>query len=141
MARSLTAGLLLSSALVLGGCTTYYSVTDPTTGKTYYTTDYKEDDGSVHFTDAATEARVNINNSEVREITKDQYYAGMGAAKAPQPTTTVTTPAPAATTVTTPAATVTTSPEATTVTTPAATPDAATEASDAATTPAPAEAE
>jgi len=60
--------------LGLSGCTTYYKVTDPTTGKVYYTTDIrKKGDGAVQLTDSRTGNQVTIQNSEVQEVKKEVY--------------------------------------------------------------------
>ena len=43
---------LVCAAAMLSGCTTYYEVTDPTTDKTYYTTELERNrDGSVELKD------------------------------------------------------------------------------------------
>lgn len=77
----------LVTALVLGGltmlvagCTNYYRVTDPTTGKAYYT---KKVDagkgGAVKIKDEKTGSMVTLQSSEVKEISKGEYKAGMVA--------------------------------------------------------------
>jgi len=58
---------------VTAGCTTYYKVTDPSSGKDYYTTSYKTKSGALVFEDDATRSKVNIQNAEIREISKDRY--------------------------------------------------------------------
>jgi hypothetical protein len=65
--------LALSALATLAACTTYYEVKDPTTDKIYYTTDIDTKDGATILTDANTGAEVTIQNSEVREISKDTY--------------------------------------------------------------------
>jgi len=56
------------------GCTNYYRVTNPTTGKAYYTTELdREGDGVLEFTDARTGEKVTLPGSEVREITKEEF--------------------------------------------------------------------
>ena len=67
----------------LAGCasTTYYQVKDPGTGKTYYTTSYEKDkSGSVSLKDDKTKSEVTVQSSEIMEITKDQYQAGLNSA-------------------------------------------------------------
>jgi len=60
------------------GCTTYYKVHDPNTGSTYYSTDIDtESGGAVSLKDDRTNAQVTIQNSEVMEITADQYDAAI----------------------------------------------------------------
>jgi hypothetical protein len=63
-------GAVLSLA---GGCTTYYKVSDPTTGKAYYTTELSEKNGSTQLLDAKTGNRVTIQNSEVAKVTKEEF--------------------------------------------------------------------
>jgi hypothetical protein len=75
MQKVLCAGCVL--ALLLGGCTTHYKVTDPTTGKAYYTTELKQKgNGSATLKDGRTGNTVNIQNSEISKITKAEYDAG-----------------------------------------------------------------
>ena len=69
----MTAAVL--GCVALSGCTSYYAISDPSTGKTYYTTKHQTKHGSLQFRDAGTGQRVTIQNSEVAKITKDQYRA------------------------------------------------------------------
>ena len=72
--------MALLAMLALTACTTYYEITDPTTDKKYYTTDIdKNDDGSITIDAEGTGAQVTIQNSEVREVTADQYEAAVGS--------------------------------------------------------------
>ena len=86
---------VLATTLLLAGCTTYYQVADPTTGKKYYSTDIeKARDGAVSLTDDRTGADVTIQNSEITELKKGAYGAAVAAPEpAPAP---VQAPAPAA---------------------------------------------
>jgi hypothetical protein len=60
------------------GCTTYYKVHDPNTGSTYYSTEIDtEDGGAVSLKDDRTNAQVTIQNSEIMELTADQYDAAI----------------------------------------------------------------
>ena len=53
----------------------YYSVTDPGSGKIYYTKKIKENrDGSVQFEDAS-ETTVTLQSSEIKKINKETYKA------------------------------------------------------------------
>lgn len=67
--------LLLFIALsFLFGCTNYYRITNPDTGKAYYSTEVDEKgDGVLEFTDATTGEKVTLPGSEVREITKEEF--------------------------------------------------------------------
>ena len=77
-------GLIITAA----GCTSYYQVTDPYTGKAYYTT--KVDDirgGAVKIKDANTGSMVTLQSSEVKEISEGEYHAGMMAQATTKPVT------------------------------------------------------
>ncbi len=80
-------GALLATCLVTVGCTTYYQVTDPTTGKRYYTTEYDQArDGAVSLTDERSGAEVTIQNSEIKELKQGAYEAAVAASEiAPVP--------------------------------------------------------
>jgi hypothetical protein len=79
---NLRAVLALSALATLAGCTTYYEVTDPTTDKVYYSTKIDQGrEGSVSLTDAGSGANVTIQNSEVKEVSKDVYKANAFAAE------------------------------------------------------------
>lgn len=67
----------LSIGLLVTACATYYRVKDPNTGNLYYTEKVKRDGGAAMFKDARTNAEVTIQNSEIMEITKDEYKAGV----------------------------------------------------------------
>jgi len=66
--------------MVMAGCTTYYRVTDPASGKEYYTTNVKDKgrSGAVKITDDKTGSSVTLQSSEVREISEDEYKAATG---------------------------------------------------------------
>jgi hypothetical protein len=63
---------------VLAGCAHYYKVTDPGSGKSYYTTEVNRSGGAVVFKDAQTGAETTMQNSQVLEIDKDQFQKGVG---------------------------------------------------------------
>ena len=68
------AGLAL---LCAGGCTSYYKVTDPTTGRAYYTTELQhKGSGAATLKDARTGNKVNLQNSEVETISKEEFESG-----------------------------------------------------------------
>ena len=71
----LTAMILIMVTL---GCATYYKVTDPATGKDYYTETVERKGGGVTFKDVNTRATVTLQSSEVLEISKDQFKADTG---------------------------------------------------------------
>jgi hypothetical protein len=64
--------------MLVAGCTTYYRVTDPVSGKAYYTT--KIDDagreGAVKIKDTKTGSTVPLQSSEMKEISEEEYKAG-----------------------------------------------------------------
>jgi hypothetical protein len=69
---------LVAIALPLVACHSYLEVTDTQTGKSYYTRDVDHEDGRLRFKDEATGARVNLGNSEVHEVTREQYRNATG---------------------------------------------------------------
>lgn len=88
--------LLVVGGLLLTGCS-YYQVSDPTTGRTYYTSDIdRKMGGALAFKDARTGEKVTLQNHEVARIDRDQYDAGKRATitviPAPVPAGTVITP-------------------------------------------------
>jgi uncharacterized protein YceK len=93
--------------LLVCGCGTYYRVTDPQSGKSYYT--QKVDNvmgGAVKVMDARTGSVVTLQNSEVKEISEKEYKAGLAApVSKPTPTpVSAPTPTPAAASAPTPTA-------------------------------------
>lgn len=62
-------------AALAGGCTKYYRVTDPSTGKVYHTTEVKSKGSATVLKDVDSGNTVTIQNSEVMEISKDQYQS------------------------------------------------------------------
>jgi hypothetical protein len=58
--------------------TVYWMVTDPTTKKVYYTEEVKTTQGgAAKFKDAKTGSEVTLQNSEVKEISKDEFKAAL----------------------------------------------------------------
>lgn len=68
-------GLMVLAA----GCTSYYVVTDPATGKTYYTTKVNDAgrSGAVKFEDKKAGGTVTLQSSIVKEISSDEFEAGI----------------------------------------------------------------
>ena len=63
---------------VLAGCGGYWMVVDPITKNVYYTEEVKESkSGAVKFIDAKTGKDVTLQKSEVKEVTKDEFKAGV----------------------------------------------------------------
>jgi hypothetical protein len=77
--------ILMLSSVILGmltlvsGCTNYYKVTDPHSGKTYYTTKIEKakKSGALKLTDERSGETVTVQNSELKEVSKDEYNAGL----------------------------------------------------------------
>ena len=70
--------LTLFIIIAVSGCASYYKVTDPASGKVYYTEDIdKKGSGAIEFKDEASKTDVTLQASEVMEITKDQYKANI----------------------------------------------------------------
>jgi uncharacterized protein YceK len=70
---------MLGLAILTSGCTSYYAVTDPKTGKQYYTTDWDTArGGTTRFVDAKSGAIVTIQESEVREISGTEFQKNTG---------------------------------------------------------------
>ena len=106
MKRSMRYGWLvvgLCVGLLVIGCASYYKVTDPQSGKEYYTEKVDTlSGGAVKVMDARTNSVVTLQNSQVKEISEKEYKAGLAApvskpTPTPAPATAPTpTPAPAA---------------------------------------------
>ena len=87
MRHHLIAGLVLCGLTIMTvGCSSYYRVTDPASGRTYYTTKIDEAGraGAVKIKDAKTGSTVTLQSSEVKEISSDEYKAGLQAQPVPQ---------------------------------------------------------
>ena len=70
---------IAAAALALIACssTKYYEITDPTTGKVYYSTEYEQGttSGTISLTDAGTGAQVTIQTSEIKEISEPEFMS------------------------------------------------------------------
>jgi len=65
----------------LAACAHYYKVTDPASGKVYYTEKVKRDGSAVQFKDSQTGSETTLQNSEVAEISKQTYQEAVGPTK------------------------------------------------------------
>ena len=76
---------ICSLTMFLAGCTSYYRVTDPASGKAYYTTKVGEAGraGAVKIKDDKSGSTVTLQSSEVKEITEEEYMAGLAKQSAP----------------------------------------------------------
>ena len=101
MKRFITIGLVLvvlGSLLLVIGCASYYKVKDPQTGSVYYTEKVDSlSGGAVKLMDARTGSLVTIQNSEVKQISSDEYKAGLAAPVSKPTPTPVTAPVTAPT--------------------------------------------
>ena len=65
---------MLSALLLAGGCTSYYQIQAPVTGDVYYADEVKTlDDGAVRFTDARSGTEVTVQNSDIKEISEEEF--------------------------------------------------------------------
>src|SRR5690349_16277691 len=62
-------------SLMIAGCSHYYRVTDPGSGKTYYTTDIDERSGRVKFKDERSRNTVILHSAELSEMSEEEYGA------------------------------------------------------------------
>jgi hypothetical protein len=75
-ARLTVTTALLAIVLMAAGCTTYYRITEPGSGRAYYTTDIKRRGSAVEFKDAKSGSEVTLQASEVTEITQEDFQKG-----------------------------------------------------------------
>ncbi len=77
--RALVAGAVALAA-ICQGCA-YYEVTDPGSGRRYYTNNWeaKRDGpvGTVYFKDAKTGSYVTLQSSQVRQISEAEYQQAL----------------------------------------------------------------
>ena len=92
-------GVLCGMAGLLAGCGgNYYKVNDPAGERLYYTTEIEQSKaGAVTFKDKKSGSKVTLQSSEVKEISEDEFNAGVkGVAAAPAKATPAPAPAAAA---------------------------------------------
>lgn len=88
----------MALTMLLAGCGSYYQVRDPASSKNYYTEDIDKSGSAIKFKDAKTGSAVTLQNSEVKEISKDEFKQGVAtpaSVPAPAPAAAVA-PAPVA---------------------------------------------
>jgi hypothetical protein len=78
MLRTLVVLLLTAS---VAACAHYFKVTDPATGKVFYTEDIDRKGSAVEFKDAQTGGVITLQNSQITQIDKQAYEAAVGTAK------------------------------------------------------------
>ena len=68
------AWVVAGSLFLATGCANYYRVTDPASGKVYYTKDInRRDGGAISLKDAATGDQVTLQNSQVAKVSKEEF--------------------------------------------------------------------
>lgn len=76
----LTIPLVLFFLVGITSCGSYYMIKDPGSGKVYYTTNYKDESGgAIEFIDDRTDSTVTLQNSELKEISEEEFNKAMGA--------------------------------------------------------------
>ena len=73
--RIMTGLLIGVLSLMTAACSHYYRVTEPASGKTYYTTHIDERSGAAKFKDDRTGSYVILHSAEVSELSQDEYGA------------------------------------------------------------------
>lgn len=80
MRKFLTIGFAALMLALLSACGTYYKITDPASGKVFYTTDYDKDrSGAISFEDTKSKSKVTLQSSEIAEIGSDEYDKAVGS--------------------------------------------------------------
>ena len=70
--------IVVLATVICAGCAgSYYKVTDPGSGKVFYTEEVKRNGPAVEFKDAATGSVVTLQNSEVAQIDKAAYQSAV----------------------------------------------------------------
>jgi uncharacterized protein YceK len=72
-----TKKLVVLAAVLLAGCASYYRVTDPGSGRAYYTEKVERKNGTIMFKDAKTGAEVTMTSSVVLEVPKAEFEKGI----------------------------------------------------------------
>jgi len=75
---SLVASFVAATCL-LAGCM-HYQVSDPTTGRTYYTQDAQRapSSGAVIFTDGKTGEVLTLQNTQLKQISREEFERAVG---------------------------------------------------------------
>jgi uncharacterized protein YceK len=76
MKISATKRLAVLAAVLMAGCASYYSVTDPASGRVFYTEKVQRANGTVMFKDAKTGAEVTLPSSMVLEVSSEEFRKG-----------------------------------------------------------------
>jgi len=73
--RCLVLALLL---LGLVGCARHYQVTDPASGRVYYTTDVDREGSAAIFEDSKTGDEITLQSSEIKKISEEEFERQVG---------------------------------------------------------------
>jgi len=76
--RAIIVGFVTAS---LAACAHYYKVTEPASGKVFYTQEIKRNGSAVEFKDAQTGGVTTLQNSQITEINKSAYQEGIEQTK------------------------------------------------------------
>jgi uncharacterized protein YceK len=74
--RTVMSIVALTAAVSVSGCASYYRVTDPGTGRAYYTEKIQRKNGTIMFKDAKTGAEVTMTSSVVMEVSSEEFQKG-----------------------------------------------------------------
>jgi hypothetical protein len=74
-------GMMLFAAFLAAACGSYYKIADPVTGNLYYAEEVKREGSAAVFKDGRTGSTVTLQNSEVSEISQEDYEAGLKTPK------------------------------------------------------------
>jgi len=82
MAKSFRTSLvasLLAATCLLAGCA-HHQVSDPTTGRTYFTRNAQRApySGAVIFTDGKTGELLTLQNTQLKQISREEYNRAVG---------------------------------------------------------------
>lgn len=71
---------VVATMSLIAGCASYYKVTDPGSGRVFYTEkiDRPKDQTTIMFKDAKSGAEITLPSSEVLEISSDEFKKATG---------------------------------------------------------------
>ena len=71
---------VVAAMALIAGCASYYKVTDPSSGRTFYTEKIDRPKGqtTIMFKDTKSGAEITLPSSEVLEISSDEYKQATG---------------------------------------------------------------
>lgn len=82
MSKTTRAVALAVVAVIAGltGACTHYQITDPTTGRSYFTKDAGRapSSGAVVFTDAKTGEVLTLQNTQMKQISREEFGRAVG---------------------------------------------------------------